>query len=119
MYRIEHKITGIGHFYNTMFIMANYYECVPYSRRHGDFPTPKEEGLSTIKDGLEWFCSYNSIELLKKFMLKQELEFLTDNEYRVFQIQATDVQVGEFQTLFTKESILSKVDVTEKILNSY
>ena len=82
--------------------------------RHNKFHTPENDGLSRHASKQDWFCSYKSIEQMQDWILKEELNFLVKNfDLKVYLITVTQWQEGRDQVLYTKESIISKKDITE------
>lgn len=128
--RIEHPHDGIGMFrtaFRPIWGDKEYYLYDRVLNRHSDLPVPHydsivgdpdETPLDCLKDGLEWFCGYKSVDELKKWVETEELTHLiTKYGLKVYAIKATQVQVGLFQSLFTKESITSKEDITQLFIN--
>lgn len=86
---------------------------------HGSFPTPMEDDLNRKKADKEWFCAYLSVCQLKNWLAFYLLNKLVNLGFTITELTVNEFQKGEFQYLFTKESILNKVDITKKVLSSY
>lgn len=76
--------------------------------RHNDFPTPYEEKLYITN---EYFCAYNSIELLNEWIKPKEIKFLIEVGFNILMLEVTNYQTGKFQTIFTKDSIVSSKNI--------
>lgn len=83
-----------------------------YFKRHGDFPTPYSEGLNMSKDIKEWFCAYKTIQLMQEWLMNDEIQYLISQDVKIYLLEVSEYQQGEYQTIFTKESIVSKEDIT-------
>lgn len=83
-------------------------------RRHngGGFPVPELEGLNLSKDCKEWFCAYISIEDFQAWILPEEVVYFKSVGFKVFLLEVGEYQIGKKQVIFTKESIISKEDIT-------
>ncbi len=77
--------------------------------RHNEFDTPFDEGMDFTKD---WFCAYKSVEQFQMWIKTEELEFFVEIGFRVYMIEVTNYQVGNFQVIFTKDSVKTKTDIT-------
>lgn len=117
--RIEHPDTGLGLFRHVVTLSTKLdskfdKEFDELLSRHGSFPFPFMEGLELRKDSKRWFCAFNSIEQLQKWITKEELLSITNNwGYRVLFLEVEEFQQATFQTIFTKESIIHSTDITE------
>lgn len=69
--------------------------------------------LDLTKDGKEWFCAFKSIEQLQQWLTLKEINILLNNYFNVYILSVDEFQEGEFQVIYTKESIKSK-----KVINS-
>lgn len=81
------------------------------------FNTPYEDGICTTLMGQEWFCAYKSLEQARKFVLPDEAVVLSNNGYRAYLFEVSQWQEGRDQYMFTREGVVSKIDVTEKFLS--
>jgi len=80
--------------------------------RHNDFPNPMNEGLNLWKDNKEWFCAYKTVEQVQQWLRKVEIQYFTTLGFRVYLLTVNEYQMGDYQVIFTKDSIVSKEDVT-------
>lgn len=80
--------------------------------RHSEFKTPSSDGLNLDKNQLDWFCAFKSMGQLYEWILKDEMLELISAGFIVYLIKATDYQEGEYQIIYTKESIVLKIDIT-------
>lgn len=85
--------------------------------RHGNFPTPRQEGLNMVLDDKEWFCGYKSIDELQNWIYSDEIKFFISKGFKVLLLEVTEYQLGEYQIIFTKESITSSKDITSLFNN--
>lgn len=129
IYRIEHY-DGLG-FYNQY---DNIKKCSreSYNRkysnnkfiidllnRHADFPNARTEGLDIYKYNENWYHAFNSIDILFEWIKKEELEILYKFGYKVYKIEIEEhnCQSGELQSIYLKQFIVTKEDITLKILD--
>jgi hypothetical protein len=68
--------------------------------------------LNPSKDGKIWLCAYKSIDQLQQWIYKDEFKILFDNNYKVLLLDVTEYQIGEYQIIFTRESVLSSKDIS-------
>lgn len=118
--RIE-RPDGIGMFMNDcgVYEIPELEDCAD---RHGwgQFPKPQRDinvenkflHLNITKDNKEWFCAYKSIEQLQQWIKPNEFKHLFNNAYKVLLLDVTEYQEGEYQILYTKESILNSKDIS-------
>lgn len=88
-------------------------------RHHGKFPCPYEDGdLDLWKDKKDWFCAFIDIPQVTKWIEKKEIMMLIkDWGFRIYKIQTEEFQQGNFQILYTKESITNQEDITHMFIN--
>lgn len=103
--RIENE-DGIGIFHGGFAFSV----CREVATRHGKFPNPHQEGL---KMNGQWFCAYKTIEQIQEWIMPDELRMLPECGYRVYLLTVTNYQIGNYQVIFTKDSIIDRKDVTE------
>ena len=114
--RIE-RPDGIGMFRNEVAVL-NIIELIDLAKRHGNgkFPIPYYDKnlniISCYKDDKEWFCAYKSIEQLQQWVKPNEFKYLFNYSYKVLLLDVTEYQEGEYQILYTKESILNRKDIS-------
>lgn len=92
-----------------------------FLHNHYDFPTPWMEELymSESSTDIQWFCAYINEELLKRFCTLNQFKALIEAGYKLYKIEASQVQWGSYQNVFTKESLTNKTDITEEFLLNY
>lgn len=115
--RIE-NISGFGIFWSRPSFA--YSICSTVGDRHVNFPIPYEDknvvdgyGLNLYQDSKQWFCAYKTVDQLKQWITVEECRELTQHGFAVYLLEVEEYQEGEYQVIFTKESIISKQDVTE------
>ena len=103
--RIEHPIDGWGSFrshdgkyFDGLYRMYD---------RHGSLPVPSLDGIYMSKDMKEWFCAYKTLEQLKEWVTIEEIEILIDYGFNIHMLEVEEYQVGYYQIVYTKESIIS------------
>lgn len=77
--------------------------------RHNEFPNPYQEGL---KMGSEWFCAYKTIEQVQKWIMASEIRYFIELGFKVLLLTVDNYQVGQYQVIYTKDSIKSQEDIT-------
>lgn len=122
--RIEYK-DGYGLFFKNLFKNHVRLESRPFyaekdlpelHRRHKEnFLHPMNDGLDVEKDGKEYFCAFKNIDDFRKWVYEDELKKILNLGFKIYQITATDFQEGKHQILYTKESITSKINISNKI----
>lgn len=123
VYRIEHK-DGNGVFQsetkcgNDRIEKLSKTNCNSIKDRHASFPTPREENLNIRKNDLDWYCAFKSQNMLNIWFTNKELKALTKIGFKIYKLEVREYQIGEYQILFTKESITSKEDITQEILGT-
>jgi hypothetical protein len=80
--------------------------------RHREFPTPNQDNLIEYKDGYEWFCAFRSMEEFNSWVTREQVSVLIEYDFRVFILEVTEYQIGDYQVLYRKDSIISKTDIT-------
>lgn len=84
------------------------------NERHGTFKTPQLDGMDMDDD---WFCAYKSVDQFKEWVTKEEVQVLLSLDFKIYLIEVTNFQVGEFQVIYTKDSIVLKKDISELFIN--
>lgn len=107
--RLELKGTGI---FISPYVDMDRVEIAGVYHRHKEFPCPESEGLDLREDGKEWFCAYKTIEQVQQWLRKEEIQYFISIGFRVLLLTVNEYQLGEYQVIFTKESIESKEDIT-------
>ncbi len=101
---------GIGIFMNSEYPYLD--DISPYAgAKHMNFKEPYDDGLNLMLYGYKWFCGYKTIEQLKEWLRADEIKTLLNNEYNIFLIDAKQFQIGYHQIIYTKESIVSKINI--------
>ena len=78
------------------------------------FPAPIEEDLNMYRNGLKWFCAFPSIEMLNKIITPNEIKALLKHGYSIYELRVKEYQVGYYQVIYTKDSIISKKCINHK-----
>lgn len=63
-----------------------------------------------------WFSGCVDFDLLKHWFSKRDIFELNEAGYKLYKFQSQEFQHEEFQTIFTREGILSQVEVDINIL---
>lgn len=121
--RIEHPSDGNGLFkssisrYNDyMYYGADSEDIVLkelFDRHNNGFPNPRKDGLEISKDSKEWFCAFKSMDQMRKWIKHEEFITIKKLGFKILAHEVTEFQEGEHQIIFTKESIVEKMDVTD------
>lgn len=112
--RIEYPESGLGLFRSTKTDEAfdESGELDALRQRHYNFPMPHRDGISMSLCGAEWFCAFKSVDQVKQWVTTEEITFLKSLGFVVYMLDVTEYQLGGSQVAFTKESIVSKKDVS-------
>lgn len=112
IFRIESDIDswGIFRFENSKGEQRHY---LPINRidslqSHCDMKTPWEDEVDIELFGKEWFCAYKSLEDLHKWVSKEALQTILQNNFSILKLKVEQVQLGGEQALFCKENIVHK-----------
>lgn len=121
--RIEHKESENGIFmhktewgYFAMTVLPTLF------RKHcSEFPVPNQESnvmflkngmkpkkLELYKDNKIWFCAYKTIEQLQEWFTKYQITTIIQHGFNIWLLEVSEFQEGNYQILYTKESIISK-----------
>lgn len=85
--------------------------------KHNDFfPQPHEEFLHVTKDLKEYFCAFKSINDLLFWIKPNQLNEIINAGFKIYELDVTDYQIGGYQIIYTKESIVNQIDRTNVIL---
>ena len=84
--------------------------------RHSEFANPQQDGLDLCKDGKGWYCAYKSAKELKEWINTQELQYFISKGYNILQLEVEEYQIGDEQLLYTEESIVNCIDITNKLV---
>jgi hypothetical protein len=110
--RIEHiSVEGIFHSASVN-RLSNISE---FCDRHARFPTPNRENpkLDMGLKGKEWFCAFKSIEQMNEWVTPIEIKELLGLGCKVLVLDVTEYQEGEYQIIFTKDSIKNSKDISD------
>jgi hypothetical protein len=123
-YRVEFS-DGYGLFFKNLFHRGERLDKRPFymekdlpelHKRHKEnFSFPYDDGLDPTKDGKEYFCAFKTFDDLKYWIYPDEMEKIKNMGFKIYKISATDIQIGNFQIMYTKESITEKIDITKHI----
>lgn len=117
--RIEHPETGYGLFRHASYISPELdkkfdEEFNELLERHTCFPNPFVENLNMYKGLKKWFCAFHSIEQLQEWITGKELKRLINKwGFKIMFLEVSKFQIGTFQTIYTKGSIIESTDITE------
>lgn len=123
--RIESNENGWGIFRNPEEVATTNPSMVIPSivANHSEFPTPCRDVNQDKKaaniyldmelDNKTWFCAYKSVEQMLKWLSHSELRGILEMGFTIYKITVTEYQEGEFQTIFTKESIVTKEVISD------
>ena len=125
--RIENPKSGLGLFRHSLLNIEGEHADEKFdkqfkkllNRHNGMFPCPYEDGgLNFWKDGKDWFCAFIDIPQVTKWIEKKEMMMLIkDWGFRIYKIQVEEFQQGNFQILYTKESITNQEDITHMFID--
>ena len=87
-----------------------------YERMSAQLPSPHDDGICMHLQCKNWFCAFSSIESLLEWVYHEELVLLVRFGLRVYEIEVNEFQLGAYQIAYTKESIKSKTDITNKLI---
>lgn len=108
IYRIENEATNHGMWYR----LDGTYDPFIKTLTEGiskDLPMGYNERYS--KDGLKWFSGCGNIEDMKHWFSALDALELHQNGYKLFEFEATQFSVVEYEVMFTKESVVSKKEI--------
>lgn len=114
--RIEHSTQGLGIW------QAENEDCVSlcnsfsfyseFSKKHNDFPTPREDNMINRVIKGDEFCAFKSIEQLQQWIEKDWWSEIFDKGFKVLMIDVITCVEGEYQILYKKEDILQTKDIS-------
>jgi hypothetical protein len=113
--RVENNSSGYGIWKHSRFLMFTE-GLEEINSRHSEFPIPSMDGLNLSKNKFEWFCAYKSIEQFQEWIKSDEIKIIIGLGFDVLLIEVEDYQVGDYQVIFTKESIISTKIINELFL---
>ena len=121
-YRIEHPSDNLGictirgiSYQNKEFDYNPLVMFPRVSQYHSTLPTPQAEGIELDKDE---YCGFTTLTNLKKFCCGNSLEKYVELGFKVYIIRLITGQVGKTQVGFKNHNVLSRLDVTQMVLNT-
>lgn len=108
IYRIENEETNHGMWYR----QDGTFDPFIYRLSDGkskNLPMDFHERYS--KGGMKWFSGCNNINDMQHWFSDNDALELFKNGYKLFQFKSNQFIVEDFQTLFTREGILSKHEI--------
>lgn len=123
-FRIEHE-DGYGLFFKKIWDKTGNIICDRKYFGERDFPdlwarhcigfkNPEQEGLEPQKEGKEYFCAFKSIIAIDYWIKPEHMKIIKELGFKVYEIYATDYQLGKYQVLYTKESIIQQIDISNQ-----
>ena len=108
--RIENLGRGFFRPTNRQLTNTNIYNdiCV----KHGEFPTPMDDGIRMSLSNKTWFCGYKSIEQINAWLSQEDVKWLIKKDFKVVLYEVTEYQEGGYQIAFTQQGVLSQTDIT-------
>jgi len=67
-------------------------------------------------DGRQWYSGVPSMEAMSFWFTREDMIELFDLGFDIFRYDVTEWNHLEHETLFTRESVISKVNIKEEIL---
>lgn len=116
IYRIEHPENGYGIYgQNNLFDDGKFRYMI---KRHNRMPTPCEDTFDGKRHRLlsEEYCAFNSEKELLKWVTKFECKKLIRRGFKIYEIEIEKFVQSKFQTLYKKEDIINKIDITNKFV---
>ncbi len=101
---------GIGIFMNSEYPYLD--DISPYAgAKHMNFKEPYDDGLNLNKYNKNWFCGYKNITEFNQWLTKDDILSIINCGYNIFLIDVEEYQIGSEQIIYTKESIISKINI--------
>lgn len=86
----------------------------------GGFPIPyDDEKLDICWFNKKWFCAFKNKTIFKNWIDFNEFKELVKIGFKVFLLEVAEYQEGKFQVLYTKESVITSIDITQELLINY
>ena len=86
--------------------------------KHSAFPTPFKDNLDIWLNNKKWYCAFKSLDDMINWVTETELIVMSNHNYKVLQLEVEEYQIGDFQVLYTKESIKKSIDITNDLLKT-
>ena len=64
----------------------------------------------------EWFCAFKNIRQVRHIFYPSEIQKCISFGIKVYMVEVSEFQAGRRQIVYTKESIIKKVDISELFL---
>jgi hypothetical protein len=86
-----------------------------WEKHSSHFPRPHQDipFLDVKKDGKEWFCAYPSLNDMASWLNNNDLHSIVNKGFGIFILKVAEYQVGKYQIIYTKESIISKKNISQ------
>jgi len=110
IYRIENPTDKNGMWYNKDGEPKKQIHILCPNGIAKDLPMPKNLELHR-KDGEEWFSAGKSIENMNTWFSADDVLSLYENGFRLFKFEVSMWQELEYEILFCKKGIISKVEI--------
>jgi len=114
IYRIEHGVTTLG-MWHTMDDTGDQPLVAQLTRQDiAQMPMPDDDLWRA--DGRQWYSGVPSMEAMSFWFTREDMIELFDLGFDIFRYDVTEWNHLEHETLFTRESVISKVNIKEEIL---
>jgi len=108
--RFEHPEDGFGIFLSPHSDSKEPGDIIDkFNDKHGEFKLPCEDGL---KLNSRWFCAFKSIDQVKQWVTTDEIAVFKARGFIIWMLEVSEYQQGEYQVIYTKESIINKTDIS-------
>lgn len=108
VYRIEHALGEHGMWYRADGTYDPFIKTVP-NAKSADLPMDPDERYG--QRGRRWYSAAANIDLMHYWFTAQDAMELAKAGYEVFEFEVSEYIVEEFQTIFTRESIVKKTPI--------
>ena len=114
--RIEHPDDGFGIWKSCsngrtrIRSLPCYYEIKDH---HENLPTLSEEGITRTND---LFCAFRNKRQFNLWINEWWIPELIDLGFKIFELEVSNIIVGDYQVAYRKEDIISKKDITSTFL---
>lgn len=109
VYRIENVDRSVGFWYNQDGTESHLAEKLQTANR--DLPMPPDRERYTAPSGHRWICSAPSLEALLHWFNKEDFPKLIENGFKLHMYEVTEYHEDGPQTLFTREGVLSDIEL--------
>lgn len=108
IFRIENQETMHGMWYNQKGELDPFIKTLTEGIS-ADLPMEPHERYG--QNNKRWFSGCKDFELLKHWFSRRDILELNDAGYRLYKFESQEFQNEEFQTIFTREGVLSQTEV--------